>query len=134
MIKTITNIGGKQRWIITIPGLIIIWFIAAILMPKTCNKKDKIKTEGVWYNKYDSGFTKMEIKSTGYFYYDVFPTQGKSIQYKGMMDTGKEKGDTLLLVSFNADTLLFAKIESVNKNTLAVKNINNNSITTYQKQ
>ena len=134
MIKTITNIAGRKRWIITIPGLIIIWFIAALLMPKTCNKTNKIKTAGVWYNKQDSGFIRMEIKESGYFYYDVAPTQAKSIQYKGMIDTGKEKGDTLLLISFNADTLLFAKIESMKINKLVVKNINNNSITTYQKQ
>lgn len=62
MIKTITNIAGKQRRIITIPGLIVIWFIAALLMPKSCNKKDQLKTIGVWYNKFNSGFISMEIK------------------------------------------------------------------------
>jgi hypothetical protein len=51
-----------------------------------------------------------------------------------MIDTNKEKSDTLLLVSFNADTLLFVKIESINESTLVLKNISNNAINTYQKQ
>ncbi|MBP6430361.1 MAG: hypothetical protein KA319_01165 [Ferruginibacter sp.] len=124
MIKTITSIAGKQRWIITIPGLIIIWFVAAILMPKTCNKKDKIKTVGVWYNKHDSGFIRMEIKESGYFYYDVVPTNGKSKQYKGVIDTEKEKGDTILLKSFSGDTLLFGKIKIIDKHTLIISSKN----------
>jgi hypothetical protein len=124
MIKTITNIAGKQRWIITIPGLIIIWFIAAILMPKSCNKKDKLKTLGVWYNKNDSGFVRMEIKESGYFYYDIVLKNVKSHQYKGIIYDDQNK-DTIFLKSFSGDTLLFGKIKIVDKHTLIVSNKNN---------
>ncbi len=124
MIKAITNIAGKQRWIITIPGLIIIWFIAAILMPKSCNKKDKLKTVGVWYNKNDSGFVRMEIKESGYFYYDIVLKNVKSHQYKGIIYDDQNK-DTIFLKSFSGDTLLFGKIKIVDKHTLIVSNKNN---------
>ncbi len=126
MIKNITNIAGKQRWIITIPGLIIIWFIAAILMPKSCNKKDKLKTVGVWYNKNDSGFVRMEIKESGYFYYDIVLKNVKSHQYKGIIYDDQNK-DTIFLKSFSGDTLLFGKIKIVDKHTLIVSNKNNNA-------
>ncbi len=126
MINTITNIAGKQRWIITIHGLIIIWFIAAILMPKTCNKKDKLKTVGVWYNKNDSGFVRMEIKESGYFYYDIVLKNVKSHQYKGVI-YDNQNNDTILLKSFSGDTLLFGKIVVVDKRTLIVRNKNNNA-------
>ncbi len=125
MIKSIKNIAGKQRWIITIPGLIIIWFIGAILMPKACNKNDKIKTVGVWYNKNDSGFIRMEIKESGYFYYDIVLKNVKSHQYKGVIYNDQNK-DSIFLKSFNGDTLLFGKIVVVDKHTLIVRNKNTN--------
>jgi hypothetical protein len=134
MFKVIENIAGKQRWIITIPGLVIIWLMAALLMPKSCSKKSAIKTIGVWFSSTDTGYVRMEIKSSGYFYFNQVAKRGKAFEYKGIFDIAKEKNDTILLVSFNADTILFATITSLSNNSLLVKSIYNNSFITFKKQ
>lgn len=126
----IKNTAGKDRYTLTITGsilvLLVAWVLGIIFMPKKNSEKWYKKLKGVWYSKHDSGFIRMEIKESGYFYYDVVLKNVKSHQYKGIIYDDQNK-DTIFLKSFSGDTLLFGKIKVVDKHILIVNNKNNNA-------
>lgn len=128
------NIAGKNRFMITITGSIIVlllaWLVGKIFMPKTFSKK-KHKMEGIWFCKYDTGFKRMEIKSSGYFYFDIVVNKGITKSYKGFLT--EQISDTIKAISFNNDTLLFHRIVEMNNKNLALKNLQDSSIINFNK-
>jgi hypothetical protein len=128
------NIAGKDRFMITLTGTIVLtlvaWGIGKIFMPKTFSNK-KHKMEGVWFCKNSSGFKRMEIKSNGYFYFDIVMNKEKTNTYKGVLNDLTT--DTLTAISFNNDTLLFHKIVAMNNKKLVLKSILDSSIINFTK-
>jgi hypothetical protein len=128
------NIAGKDRFMITLTGTIVLtivaWGIGKIFMPKTFSNK-KQKLEGVWFCKNDSGYKRMEIKSNGYFYFDIIINKEKVKTYKGFLT--EQTIDTLAALSFNNDTLLFHKIVAINKKKIVLKNLLDSSIINFTK-
>ncbi|MEQ1553650.1 MAG: hypothetical protein ABL929_05700 [Ferruginibacter sp.] len=128
------NIAGKDRFMITITGSIIIlliaWLVGKKFMPKTfANKKHKL--EGIWFSKSDTGFVRMDIRSSGYFYFDIVANKEKTHTYKGVLN--KQKSDTLEAISFSNDTLLYHKIIEQNNNNLKLKSLQDSSIISFTK-
>jgi hypothetical protein len=128
------NIAGKYRFMITFTGLVVLtilaWVVGKIFMPKT-NSNYKQMREAVWFYKNESGYTRFQIKSSGYFYFDIVPTKGKSKQYKGVLS--QTISDTFIAISFNNDTLLYHKIISNNSNHLILKSIKDTSSINFTK-
>jgi hypothetical protein len=128
------NVAGKDRFMITLTGTIVLtiiaWTIGKIIMPKSFSNK-KHTLEGVWFCKNDSGFKRMEIKSNGYFYFDVVTNNDKTKTYRGVLT--EQTTDTLAAISFNNDTLLFHKIVEINNKNLELKNLMNTSFINFTK-
>jgi hypothetical protein len=129
------NIAGKDRFMITFTGTIVLlllaWLVGKIFMPKIFSNH-KHKLEGIWYCKNDSGFKKMEIKSNGYIYFDLVTNNEKTKTYKGILTN--QISDTLAAISFNNDTLLFHKIIKDGRNNLTLKNLQNSSTINFIKE
>jgi hypothetical protein len=135
MIKIGKNAAGKDRFMLTITGTIIViiiaWIAGKIFMPKSNAEELNSKMEGIWVATTDSGFKKLEIKSNGYFYFNDVSNSGKSFLHKGIItETIK---DTLALVAFNNDTLLYHKIITVGKQGFQLKNIKDSTIINFKK-
>ena len=123
---------GKWGVYLTILGIILTWFIAVFLMPKTNADKVNNKMEGIWITKTDSGFKKLEIKSSGYFYFSDVSQSGKSFVHKGVIT--EEIKDTIVLISFNNDTLLYHKIIALDKQKIALKNFKDSQEINFKKE
>lgn len=135
MIKIGKNAAGKERFMLTITGtiivLIIAWVAGKIFMPKNNAEEGNSKMEGIWVATTDSGFKKIEIKSSGYFYFKDVSNSGKSFLHKGVItETIK---DTLALIAFNNDTLLFHKIIALSKQGFQLKSIKDSIIVNFKK-
>ncbi len=132
----IKNTAGKERYVLTITGTIVViiiaWIIGLIFMPKNKAEKANKKLEGIWNSKTDSGFTRMEIKSSGYFYFDEVQKNVKSIQHKGVIT--KTINDTFTLKAFYNDTLLYHKILTLNKHALMLKSLKDSSLLNFRKE
>ena len=136
MIKIGKNAAGKERFMLTITGTIIVlllaWLLGKIFMPKNNTEAANIKMEGIWITKTDSGFKKLEIKSSGYFYFSDVLQSGKSFVHKGVI-TDKIK-DTVVLVSFNNDTLLYHKIIALDKQKITLKSFKDSQEINFKKE
>jgi hypothetical protein len=128
------NLAGKNRFMITLTGTIVLtliaWGIGKIFMPKIFSNKNH-KLEGVWFCKNDSGFKRIEIKSNGYFYFDIVTKKEKTKTYKGVLT--EQTTDTLAAISFKNDTLLFDKIVAMSNKKLVLKNLLDSSIINFTK-
>ena len=138
MLKFGKDIAGKERLMLTITGSIIVivvaWITGTLFMPKRDADKEMNNKTGMWIHKSDSGFTRMEIKESGYFYYDQVLHKGKSKFYKGVITTeGPQFYNRLLLISFNADTLLDHRILESDEHHLKLKSIKDNSEIVFTK-
>ncbi len=132
----IKNTAGKERYVLTITGSIIVLFVAWVLgmifMPKNNYEKLNNKLEGIWYSTTDSGFKKLEIKNSGYFYFNDVSKNSESFFYKGVItETIK---DTLALIAFNNDTLLYHKIIELDKKGVQFKSIKDSTIINFKKE
>jgi hypothetical protein len=138
MLKFGKNIAGKERLMLTITGTIIVlvaaWILGTLFMPKSSDGEDMNGKVGIWINKNDSGFTRMEIKESGYFYYDQVLHKGKSKFYKGVITSeGPLFDHRLLLIPFNADTLLNHTILELAEHQFKLKSIKDNSVIVFTK-
>lgn len=138
MLKFGKNSAGQERLMLTITGSIIVlvvaWITGTLFMPKRSAGEDTHGKVGIWINKSDSGFTRMEIKESGYFYYDQVLHKGKSKFYKGVITTeGPLFDHRLLLIPFNADTLLDHKILELDEHQFKLKSIKDNSVLVFTK-
>lgn len=136
MIKIGKNAAGKDRFMLTITGtiivLIIAWVAGKIFMPKNNAEEVNSKMEGIWFSTTDSGFKRLQIKNNGYFYFNDVSNSGKSSLHKGVItETIK---DTLALIAFNNDTLLFHKIIALNKQGFQLKSIKNSTVINFKKE
>ena len=124
---------GKWGVLLTIPGLILVWIIGVIFMPQSCKKDDEISTNliGTWFLTTNTGFTRIDIKENGYFYFVVITKNQKSTQYKGIFTESK---NDFTLISFQNDTLLYHKIIAQNEKKLTLKSIKDNTIITFIKE
>lgn len=123
---------GKWGVYFTIPGVILAWFIGVLFMPKTTEDKVSSKMEGTWFSTTDSGFKKLEIKNSGYFYFNDVSNNSISFFYKGVItETIK---DTLALIAFNNDTLLYHKIIELDKKGVQLKSIKDSAIINFKKE
>lgn len=86
---------------------------------------------GVWYNKTNTGFSRLQVKDNGYFYFDIVPNNGKPVQYKGLLDANIK--DTLPIISFNNDTLLLHRITAMNKQRFTVSSLQDSSTIIFTK-
>lgn len=132
----IKNTAGKERYVLTISGtilvIIIAWILGLIFIPKNKLDNTNKKLEGIWYSTTDSGFIKIEIKSSGYFYFDEVQKNVKSVQHKGVIiETMK---DTFTLIAFYNDSLLYHKIVALNNKTLILKSIKDSSQLNFEKE
>ena len=138
MLKFGKNSAGKERLMLTITGTIIVivvaWITGTLFMPKRASGNGMNDKAGIWIHKSDSGFTRMEIKESGYFYYNEVLNNGRSAFYKGVIDEkNTSRTDTLELIAFNADTLLNHKILELNEHHFKLKSIKNNSVMLFTK-
>jgi hypothetical protein len=138
MLKFGKNIAGKERLMLTITGTIIVlvvaWITGLLFMPKSGYGTGMNNKAGVWINKSDSGFIRMEIKESGYFYYDQVLHKGKSKFHKGVITTeGPLFDHRLLLIPFNADTLLNHIILELDEHQFKLKSIKDNSVIVFTK-
>lgn len=138
MLKFGKNSAGQERLMLTITGTVIViavaWITGTLFMPKRASGNGMNDKAGVWINKNDSGFIRMEIKESGYFYYNEVLNNGRSAFYKGVIDEkNTRRTDTLELIAFNADTLLNHKILELNEHHFKLKNIKDNSVMVFTK-
>ncbi len=138
MLKFGKNSAGQERLMLTITGTIIVivvaWITGTLFMPKRASGNGMNDKAGVWINKSDSGFTRMEIKESGYFYYNEVLNSGRSAFYKGVIDEkNTRRTDTLELIAFNADTLLNHKILELDRHHFKLKSIKDNSVIVFTK-
>ncbi|NOT92038.1 hypothetical protein [Ferruginibacter sp.] len=135
MITIGKNVAGKERFMLTITGtiivLIIAWVAGKIFMPKNNAEVINSKMEGIWITKTDSSFKKLEIKSSGYFYFSDVSQSGKSFVHKGAITD--EIKDTVVLISFNDDTLLYHKIIALDKQGCKLKSIKDSAVINFKK-
>ena len=135
MIKIGKNAAGKDRFMLTIMGTIIVlivaWVVGKIFMPKNNAENIGSKIEGTWFTATDSGFKKLEIKSSGYFYFNEVLENGKSIMHKGVITDKID--DSLLLVSFSNDTLFCHKILTMDKREFTLKNKKDSAAIIFKK-
>jgi hypothetical protein len=136
MIKIGKNAAGKERFMLTITGtiivLIIAWVAGKIFIPKNNTEVVNSKMEGVWFSTTDSGFKRFQIKSSGYFYFDDVQKNRKLLEYKGVItETIK---DTLTLIAFNNDTLLYHKVIVLDKRGFQLKSIKDSTIINFKKE
>ncbi len=132
----IKNTAGKERYVLTIAGSIIIllvaWVLGIIFMPQNKTAKQNKKLEAVWYSTTDSGFKRLEIKRSGYFYFDDVQKNKKSLNYRGVItETIK---DTFTLIAFYNDTILYHKIVALNKKYFQLKSIKDSTILNFVKE
>ncbi len=132
----IKNTAGRERYVLTIVGSIIVLFVAWVLgiifMPKNNAEKRNEKLEAVWYSTTDSGFKRLEIKRSGYFYFDDVQKNRKSFNYKGVItETIK---DTFTLIAFYNDTILYHKIVMLNKKNFKLTSIKDSTILNFVKE
>ena len=114
--------------------LVVAWITGALFMPKNGSGNGMNDKAGVWINKNDSGFIRMEIKESGYFYYNEVLNNGRSALYKGVIDEKNSRSaDTFEIRSFNADTLLNHTILELDKHRFKLKSIKNNSVMLFTK-
>lgn len=136
MIKIGKNAAGKDRFMLTITGtiivLIIAWGLGKIFMPKNNAEVVNSKMEGVWFSTTDSGFKRLQIKSSGYFYFDDVAKSGQSFFHRGVITD--EIKDTVVLKSFNNDTLLYHKIIAIDKQHLKLKSTKDSSLISFKKE
>jgi hypothetical protein len=128
MIKIGKNAAGKERFMLTITGtiivLIIAWVAGKIFIPK--NNTEVVNSTT------DSGFKRFQIKSSGYFYFDDVQKNRKLLEYKGVItETIK---DTLALIAFNNDTLLYHKVIVLDKRGFQLKSIKDSTIINFKKE
>ncbi len=132
----IKNTAGRERYVLTIASSIIVLFVAWVLgmifMPKNNAEKRNKKLEAVWYSTTDSGFKRLEIKRSGYFYFDDVQKNRKSFNYKGVITEIIE--DTFTLIAFYNDTIFYHKIVALNKNGFQLKSIKDSSILNFVKE
>lgn len=132
--KWTKDIGGKEWYSLTIAGTVIVavvaWGVGKIVMPKTFSNKEH-KLEGIWFCKNDSGYKRMEIKTSGYFYFDIAANTKKTKTHKGVLT--QQTTDTLAAISFNNDTLLFHKIVTMSNKKLVLKSLLDSSIINFTK-
>ncbi len=138
MLKFGKNSAGKERLMLTITGTVIViavaWITGTLIMPKNRYGNGMNDKAGIWIHKSDSGFIRMEIKESGYFYYNEVLDNGRSALYKGVIDEkNTRRTDTLELHSFNADTLLNHTILELDKHRLKLKGIKDNSVMLFTK-
>ena len=138
MLKFGKNSAGQERLMLTITGTIIVivvaWITGTLFMPKRASGNGMNDKAGIWIHKSDSGFTRMEIKKSGYFYYDQVLHKGKSKFYKGVITAeGPLFDHRLLLIPFNADTLLNHKILELDRHHFKLKSIKDNSVIVFTK-
>jgi hypothetical protein len=138
MLKFGKNSAGKERLMLTITGSIIVlvvaWITGTLFMPKRDSGNEMNDKAGIWINKSDSGFTRIEIKESGYFYYDQVLHKGKSKFYKGVITADGPLFDhRLLLIPFNADTLLNDTILELDGHHFKLKSIKDNSVMVFTK-
>ncbi len=124
---------GRWGVMLTIPGIILVWMIGLIFMPNSCKKEDNISNTfiGTWFLTTNTGFTRIDIKENGYFYFVVIRKNQKSTQYKGIFT---EKKNDFTLISFQNDTLLYHKIIAQNEKKITLKSIRDNKIITFMKE
>lgn len=130
-----TNIAGRQRYSLTLVGLIIVliivWILGAIFMPKNNSEEIAKKIVGYWNCKTENENIRMQIKESGYFYYDIITLNKEPKYFKGIIT--KAVKDTLTIISFKGDTLLQHTIIELNNHLLKLKNIQNSSLITFTK-
>ena len=131
----IKNTAGKDRYVLTITGsiivLIIAWILGSIFMPKNNSEGIQKKYIGYWHCKTDSETYRLQIRESGYFYYDIIIPNEPTKYYKGVITSTVK--DTLTLIGFQLDTLLHHTIIEINNHQLKLKNIQNSSIITFTK-
>lgn len=138
MLKFGKNSAGKERLMLTITGTVIViavaWITGTLFMPKNSNGNGMNGKAGIWIHKSDSGFTRMEIKESGYFYYNEVLNNGRSALYKGVIyEKNSRSADTFEIRSFNADTLLNHTILELDKHHFKLKSIKDNSVIVFTK-
>lgn len=138
MLKFGKNSAGQERLMLTITGSIIVlvvaWITGTLFMPKSGSGNGMNHKDGIWINKSDSGFTRMEIKESGYFYYNEVLNNGSSVLHKGVVDEKKSRrSDTFEIHSFNADTLLNHTILELDRHHFKLKSIKDNSVIVFTK-
>lgn len=131
----IKNTAGKQRYVLTITGsiivLIVAWVLGIIFMPKNNSTNIQNKFVGYWNCKTEKENYRMQIKESGYFYYDIITPNETPKYYKGVITSTVK--DTLTLIGFQLDTLLHHTIIEITNHQLKLKNIQNSSIITFTK-
>ena len=134
LIKVGKNAAGKERFMLTITGLIVVvitaWILGMVFMPRTSVSK-KNRFTGIWKAHTTIGKTILQVKENGYFYVDLIPINGNAKQYKGMINDTKT--DTLELISFKNDSLLFHKIIVLDNKTMTLKSLKDVSILIFKK-
>ncbi len=130
------NIAGKERFMLTITGTIIVlisaWVVGKIFMPKNNSEFVNSKMKGIWISKTDSGFKKLEIKSSGYFYFSDVLQSGKSFVHRGVF--ADEIKDTVVLISLNNDTLLYHKMIALEKQGFKLKSLKDSQEINFKKE
>ncbi len=132
----IKNTAGRERYVLTIAGSIIVllvaWVLGIFFMPQNKTEKQNKKLEGVWYSTTDSGFKRLQIKRGGYFYFDDVQKNRKSLNYKGVIT--ETIMDTFTLIAFYNDTILNHKIAALNKKGFQLKSIKDSTILHFVKE
>ena len=132
LIRVVKNIAGKPRYMVTITGIIFAWCVGLIFMPRNKDNVTNSKLEGIWISNNGKEHKTMQIMSSGYFYFDDKIENGKVVQYRGVITEPMDQN--LILKSFNGDTLIYHKIELVNKNELLLKSKKDLTTLNFSKQ
>ena len=128
------NAAGKERFMLTITGIIVLvitgWILGMVFMPKIKVSKNNRFT-GIWYAHTTAGKRILQVKENGYFYFDLIPINGNGKQYKGMLVD--KITDTISFVSFNNDTLLFHKLVAMDDKKITLKSLQDSSTIVFDK-
>ena len=128
------NAAGKERFMLTITGIIVLvitgWILGMVFMPKI-KVSNNNRFTGIWHAHTTAGKSILQVKENGYFYFDLIPTNGNAKQYKGMLVD--KITDTISLVSFNNDTLLFHKLVAMDDKKITLKSLQDSSTIVFEK-